>query len=243
MTRTALHCALLCCCVIAVLSCQLSDRKERVDTAVADSDLVRQLNSVTSDDRQQALAALQSEDVVSDVILSALVESFRYDTVMRLPGPPAATTQTSRLLVKFSPASIPHLIDGLSSTDANVRRHAAFTLGELRADSMIPALRDAIDAELHRAVAAIPSSTDPRMTLAPFRAMVDAYGKTSHVDALRWIADRTAETTTGLEADLLLGSLVRLEPQGPSCERNSAVTCAGVWKQWIAERFNAKHAK
>jgi len=201
---------------------------------------VHHLTSKSARERANALSSLQHRVNVSDAELRALVDSFRYEKVIYLPGPPATATSASKLLVKHAPRSTQYLIEGLSAADSNVRRHAAFTLSEIRARSAISPIRKALGAELDRANAALPSAEDPRITLAPFRSMLDAYARIDWHDAVSWTAEQLRGAPSDVVADVLMMSLIHLAPAGPPCRDRSPTSCASEWERWIREWYHRK---
>ena len=224
------------CALILLIGCHESAQSPgRDDNPLTDAVVVRQLSGNSREQRERGLVTLQRRSAVSDEILKALVDSFRHETVVHMPGPPAVATRTSNLLIKFAPASVPHLINGLSADDANVRRRSAFTLGELRAHSAIPAIRKAMATEIDLILPRLRSDEEPGIALATFRSMAEAYDKISSSEVLRWLTERLKSSASESEADVLLTTLGQLEPSGPRCDSDVAARCADQWLQWINE--------
>jgi hypothetical protein len=100
-----------------------------------------------------AIRELQPADLRDPQTLPGIIESFRCETLIRRPWPPAGPTPTSQLLVASGQRAVPRLIESLVSPNRDVRRNVAYVLGRTRAPEAAPALRDALAKELRRVTA------------------------------------------------------------------------------------------
>lgn len=204
---------------LAVCSCRSRERVENARHELSDTKRVSHANAK----RLLSAKKLSSDDV------KVLIRDFRDEPYNRIAVPMGSWlltghTPETRVLLKQPIEAYPQLVKALDDPSIDVRRYAAFCLGEMRRKGAIPHLQRALDRELAFAVS--DRSAGLRWPNAAVDAIIRAHAR---IDRRSLVEGLLRSSSPVNEMALVNQNLAWLMPSGPDCERVTPSECRQRW--------------
>jgi len=182
-------------------------------------------NTAQPTSQERPLSSRDEHQSADSQQLRQLVNSFRSETLIRIPGPPAYNTPASRTLLAHGASAVPYLLEGLTNPDPNIRRHSAFVLAQLRMSTSLDPLKAASEREFEH-LRATGAAQDPRAT-APLEMMIIAMSRVSPAATLEWLAQGG-----NLSIRERYRSIAIIVNDPPVCGSDSDTFCRDRLRRW-----------